>query len=101
MNKLVVTALMALALSAGAASAQQTGYINLTPRPHAGTPLKQRLAMLKQDNAFGVNTTSAFTRNVGPSSSVTANPANYLGTAASGMPNSPRAPSAGNASGGN
>ncbi len=101
MNKLVVTAAMALLLSVGAVSAQETNYINLTPQSHAGKPLKQRLAMLKRENAFGINTTSAFSRNVGPSSSTTANTANYLGTAASGMPSNPLAPSAGNVSGGN
>jgi hypothetical protein len=99
-RKLVVAAALALVLGTGVVSAQETDYVNLAPS-HTGAPLKQRLAFLKAQNAFGINTTSASSRNVGPSSSTTANPDGYLGGVLSGMPSNPRAPTAGSVSGGN
>jgi hypothetical protein len=62
--------------------------------------MKQRLGILKRHHAFGAHTSSAYTRNVGPSSTTTGNPDNALGSAASGNPSLPGAPSAGAVNGG-
>ena len=66
MNKIILTAALGLMLGATAASAQTSVYAAATP-----SPLRLQLAQLHRDHAFGIGTNSAFTRNVGPGSSVT------------------------------
>ena len=100
MNKTLVAAALALTLAAGSASAQQWDYTTPSAASPAGTPLKQRLALLSRENAFGLRTTSAFSRNVGPGSTVEGQAESVLGNANSGLPNTPGAPSAGTVSGG-
>lgn len=100
MNKTLVATALALTLAAGSASAQQWDYTTAPAASPAGTPLKQRLALLSRENAFGLHTTSAFSRNVGPGSTIEGYSESALGSANSGMPIVPGAPSAGSVSGG-
>lgn len=104
MNKLLATAAIALALGAGAASAQTTTTIQ---RPAATSSLSgspagsYRVAQLRSQHAFGINTTSALSRNVGPGSTVNGASDTPLESPNSGMPLVAGAPGASNVSGGN
>jgi hypothetical protein len=100
LNQIFAVAAFALIAGAGTVSAQETDFA--TPPRNAHTrSIRQKLAQFKTQQAFGIHTTSAPSRNVGPSSTVDNNPDSFLGSANSGLPANSRAPSAGNVSGGN
>lgn len=104
MNKLFATAALALALGAGAASAQTTTTIQrpAVTASQVGTYTgSYRLAQLRSQHAFGVHTTGALSRNVGPGSTVSGLSDTPLESPNSGMPLVAGAPGAGNVSGGN
>ena len=88
MNKLILTAAVGLLLGTAAASAQTSVYAAASP-----SPLRTQLAQLHQQHAFGLGTASAFTRNVGPGSTVTRGQ-NVYGGANAGNPQVPGAPTA-------
>jgi hypothetical protein len=99
MKNILAIAALAIALGAGVASAQETDYISPPRNPHTYS-LRLKLAQLRTEHAYGIHTFSAVARNVGPTSSATAVPDEYLGSAASGMPSYPGAPVAGNSGSG-
>lgn len=104
MNKVFATAAIALALGAGAVSAQTTTTIQrpavTSIQPGAATG-SYRVAQLRSQHAFGVHTTSALSRNVGPGSTVNGLSDTPLDSPNSGMPLVAGAPGAGNVAGGN
>jgi len=103
MNKLIMTAAAAASLlAAGAASAQT----EMTPTPAAPSGAAnglshQQFANLRAKHAFGAETYSAYSRDVGPGSVVDGYPQNPMGNANSGLPANPLAPSTNNVNGGN
>ncbi len=103
MNKIISAASLALVLSGGAAfAASTTGpykQTNVISRPPM-TAARQRLVDLRFKHAMESGTTSAVWRDIGPSSSAVQYESPY-GSANSGLPRNPKAPGAGNVTGGN
>ncbi len=91
MTKLMMTAALALALSAGAASAQA-----YAPTGAVSDGSVFRPAPITRIRAAGNPSYSAFSHNVGPGSSVTGYGQAAGNSAGSGNAPNPRAPSAGN-----
>jgi hypothetical protein len=85
MKKIMFATAVALVIGAGSVSAQES-VEQIQPLPRA--------------NAHGLYTASASSRDVGPASSAAGYAESPLGSANSGLPDSPYAPSAGSADGG-
>ena len=97
MNKLMLTAALALAMGAGAASAQEFVSRNGTQAyaTLSGDSSTQQQAPRSRDHSRGVGAYSAFARNVGPGSTVGGFATSDLVSANAGNPENPLAPSAG------
>lgn len=103
MNKFVATAAVGFMLATGAASAQTTTIVQ-PARPatvQSSANGSYRLANLRNQHAFGVHTTSALSRNIGPDSTVDGYRDTPLASPNSGMPQVAGAPGASNVAGGN
>ncbi len=98
MRKFVVAGAFALVLSVTTASAQSAldkgeAYSTHARRPGSATVAQK--THTRRDSAPNANTHSAFSRNVGPGSSVAGSAESELGSAASGNDKNPHAPAAG------
>lgn len=95
MNKILVATLMTFLVSAGSSFAQQTDL----KAPSADTAEKSQ-AHERKDRASGNAGHSAYSRNVGPGSTIGGTPRNGISSDTSGNPENPHAPAAGSANGG-
>lgn len=95
MNKLVAATLTTFLASAGSSFAQQTPLQSPSADATAESQAHER-----QDQATGNAGHSAFSRNVGPGSTIGGTPRNGITSDTSGNPENPHAPAAGSANGG-
>ena len=103
MRKSMAATAVAFVLGITAASAQglpdKVGSSN-TSAGRLGVASQAQREHARRDNATGANTHSAFSRNVGPGSSVSGSAESEMGSAASGNTRDPHAPAAGGLGGG-